>query len=461
LIETANDCQLLLNDYGNMNIGYPSDGEASSDNFYLNEPSFLSQSVEERDIYAWQNNAIRVNASPQWQYSYKVVYLSNLILEALEKMKTTTSQEVLNDLRGQALFFRAYSFWQIAQLYSKPYKADESNQNPGIPLRLNSDINDESLRGSVQQTYMQITNDLEESVSLLSPVSGVPSRPNQSAAFGMLARVYLSMQNYQEALRNVEAALKLNNQLLDYNTLSRTSTTPFVRFNKEVVFHSLMVSGATLNPGSSTGNVAKIDDDLYSSYDGDDLRKAIFFKENSQTERLKNNLYPGTPGAQEFVTVTLPNGTFRFTGNYEPVTTAALFNGLAVDEFYLIRAECYARLGNKDAAIADLNTLLSSRWLAGKYVARAATSSADALNQVLVERRKELVMRGLRWTDGRRLNLSFSRQTKTIIFSGFVNAPVKEISINNTYNLPTNDPRFTLLIPNDVILNSSLQQNAR
>jgi len=458
---TANDCQLLLNDYANMNIGYPSDGESSADNFYLNEPSYLSQSIEERDIYTWQSSAIRNNASPQWQYAYKVVYLSNLVLETLDKIKTNTDQTLYNDLRGQALFFRAYCFWNIAQLYAKRYTTSDANQNLGIPLRLNSDINDKSERGTVQQTYSKIIVDLIEAASLLSQTSTVPSRPNKVAAYAMLARVYLSMEDYPSALNNADAALKLNNQLLDYNTLSRTSTTPFTRFHKEVIFHSIMTPGSTLNPGSATSNIAKIDDDLYNSYNVDDLRKYIFFKENSQTTQLKNPLFLTTPGALEFVTVTLANGTYRFTGNYEPVTTAALFNGLAVDELYLIRAECYARAGNKDASMADLNSLLVNRWVVGKFVGKLAINANDALSQVLLERRKELVMRGQRWTDARRLSLNFTRQIKTVNFSGFANAPIREVVTSNTFNLSANDPRFTLLIPNDVILNSSIQQNPR
>lgn len=427
-IGTARDCQLLLDDYTTMNTGYPSDGEASADNYYLNDTGYLLTSITtaDRDLYIWAIGAIRPSASPQWQTPYKVVYNANIVLESLDKLKGSTDQRTLDAIRGSALFFRAYSFWEIAQLYTKPYASATSGQDLGIPLRLNSDINDKSERGTLQATYSRIIQDLQDAIGLLSSNSTVSSRPSKAAAYAMLSRVYLSMDDYTQALSNASLALQINDQLIDYNTLSKTSVTPFTtRFNKEVFFHSVMTPGATLNPGNASNNVAKIDPMLVASYDSNDLRKQIFLKVNS-------------------------DGTYRFTGNYEPVTTANLFNGLAVDEVYLIRAECYARAGDITLAMADLNTLLKTRWVNGTYVNMEATTADEALNKVLVERRKELLMRGLRWTDLRRLN-------KDTRFAKTLNRTINGI----TYSLPPNDIRYTLLIPQEVIANSNIPQNIR
>lgn len=429
-IETATDCQLVLNNYTDMNTGYPSDGEASADNYYLSDAGYLANSTtaEDRDLYIWQSFAVRASASPQWQTPYKIVYLSNLVLEAIQKANGVP-ESLRNDIRGQALFFRAYSFWQVAQLYTKPYNAISANQDLGIPLRLNSDINGTSERGSLDQTYSKITADLLEAVDLLSPTFTVASRPSKSAAYAMLARVFLSMEDYSKALSNADAALKMNSELLDYSTLSTTSNTPFARFNKEVVFHSLMnARGVTLNPGSATSNIAKIDLALVASYSSNDLRKTLFLKANSGSHA----------------------GSFRFTGNYEPVTSPTLFNGLANDELYLIRAECYARSGDVNNAMKDLNTLLATRWKKGTYVDITAINADEALAKILTERRKELLMRGLRWTDLRRLNKD----------SRFATSLVRTVN-GSTYTLPPNDVRYTLLIPNEVIINSEMSQNNR
>jgi hypothetical protein len=117
---------------------------------------------------------------------------------------------------------------------------------------------------------------------------------------------------------------------------------------------------------------------------------------------------------------------------------------------YLIRAECYARAGNISSAMSDLNTLLKTRWVSGTYTDMTATTADEALGKVLIERRKELLMRGQRWTDLRRLNKD-SRFAVTL----------QRVINGTTYTLPPNDLRYTLLIPYNVIQISGIQQNPR
>ena len=436
---TAQDCQRLLDDYTTMNTGYPSDGEASTNDYYLDAGSYQNYtSQEDRNIYQWSATAIRSSASPQWQNAYKVVFNANLILETLTKLKDT-DPVILNTLRGSALFFRSYAYWQVAQLYTKPYAAATAAQAPGIPLRNSTDIVEVSSRGTLQQTYDRIIQDLQEAVSLLPVTSSVATRPNKAAAYAMLARAYLAKEDYPNALVNANNTLQLNSQLMDYNTLDPYAFIIFEpRFNKEVIFHAMMASQQMLQPGGDYDCIARIDPDFVHSYDTNDLRAQIFFKPN---------LDPNTGD---------PDRTFRFVGNYEPTYYSAdFFNGLAVDEIYLIRAECYARADKPAEAMADLNTLLLNRWKKddqgnSTYVNQTAASGAEALDKILPERRKELVMRGLRWTDLRRLNKD-SRYAVTL------RRTVEGVE----YTLPPNDPRYTLLIPQEVITNSGIAQNTR
>ena len=79
---------------------------------------------------------------------------------------------------------------------------------------------------------------------------------------------------------------------------------------------------------------------------------------------------------------------------------------MKLSEAYVTRAEAYARTGEKDLAIADLNRLLVTRIKKGDYVALDNTSFTDetALQRVLEERRVELAFDGgMRWLDLRRL----------------------------------------------------------
>lgn len=468
-LTTANDCQLLLDDYGKMNTGYPVDAEISADDYFLNSASGLLPNIsqEEKDLYSWNPNAQRISSVPNWLNPYNVVNNSNLVLQTLDKLKGGNDDPaVLNALRGAALFYRAYCFWTVAQMYAKPYTAASANQDPGIPLKLDPDINIKSTRGTVQDTYNRIIQDLQEALSLLPRTSDYTSRPNKIAAYAMLARTYLSMSDYPNALINANAALGIKKDLLDFNTLNQNSPLPFnPRFNKEVIFYSLSryspsspFVATILIPGSTAANscIARINPDLVASYDTNDLRRTIFLKANTININLAN---PSSPTGT--TATTLQDGTFRFSGNYEPVTTPTFFTGLAVDEILLIRAECYARAGNIGSAADDLNFLLKTRYVTNQYTNMSAQTPPDvALNTILNERRKELLMRGLRWTDLRRLQKPAIRTIKDVTFTGTSTSPVKVENIS-TVTLPANDPRFTLLIPKEVMDNSSLAQNAR
>ncbi|WGQ08877.1 RagB/SusD family nutrient uptake outer membrane protein [Pedobacter gandavensis] len=463
-MSTASDCQLLLDNYEKMNTNYPTDAEVSADDYFISSVSAQLSSIpqEEKDLYNWNTNAQRISASPNWVNPYNVVNNANLVLQTLDKLKGGNDDPaLLNALRGAALFYRAYCFWTVAQMYAKPYSTNTANQDPGIPLRLDPDINGKSTRGTVQETYNRIIQDLKEALSLLPNTSAYTTRPNKIAAYAMLARTYLSMQDYPNALINANAALEIKKDLLDYNTISKSSPVPFARFNKEVIFHTISrysanAVGAILVIGNVLPNscIARINPDLVDSYATNDLRRSIFLKENSISVSLDNGSGGKTP-------VTFPDGTFRFSGNYEPFVLPTFFTGLAVDEILLIRSECYARAGNIALAANDLNYLLTTRYATNSYVNMSAQTPPDvALNTILTERRKELLMRGLRWSDLRRLNKAAIRKTKDVTFTGTTTTPVKVENIS-TSTLPANDPRFTLLIPKEVMDNSSIPQNNR
>ncbi len=416
-LTTAVQCQELLDNTNNMNAGYPSDQEASTDDYYLSDANFTQQAGEDQNIYIWLTNGYRKGPTT-WSNLYYEVEQANLVLQALPTIKDGTPQATLDMVKAEALFYRSYAFWWLAQLYCKPYIAASAATDPGIPIRLTADINAVSTRGTVQQTYDQVINDLKTALPSLPATAILPTRPSQGAVYAMLARVYLSMADYTNALPNATAALAINNQLTDFNTLDQTSNFPFQHFVKDEYFHNV-----TIGDQMTGAYYAFMDTTLYKSFQTNDLRKVIYFKSS--------------------------NGGYSFSGNYEP-SPNNLFNGLAVDEMYLTRAECYARAGSTSLAMADLNTLLTTRWVTGTYVPLTASSAADALSQILVERRKELLMRCTRWTDLRRLNQD---PTTAITLTRVING--------KTYTLPPNDLRYTLLIPYAVLENSTIAQNPR
>lgn len=422
LINTTKACLQVL-DYTGTYSGFPLDGLASSDEYYLADADFNALDEENRKIYVWDPEIARI-AGGDWLNIYKKIYTVNVVMESLDEIaRKEKSQENTADFkfsRGFSLFMRGYYFFSVAQIYAPPYKRGTANDALSVPLRYTSDINEVSVRSTVKETYDRIIKDVNDAIPLLPEISFIPTRPDKSTAYGLLARVYLAMGEYEKAGEAANTCLSLNgnsSRLLNYNDLSQTSITPFIRFSKEVLFHTVNYLRVANR---------RIDPDLYNSYDSQDLRKVIFFKQNTGNAA----------------------GTYYFSGNYEP-SNSSYFTGIGIDEIYLIRAESYARANKKEEAMADLNTLLKTRW-SGVYANRTASDADDALTQVLTERRKELVMRDLRWSDLRRLNL----EPKYAI-------TLKRKVGDKEYLLPPNDNRYVLLIPQDVMKYSSMPQNPR
>ncbi len=165
----------------------------------------------------------------------------------------------------------------------------------------------------------------------------------------------------------------------------------------------------------------KIDSTLYLKYDNNDLRKGGFFRVNT--------------------------GYQQFKGSYA-ASASVLFSGIAVDELYLIRAESSARLNRVADAMADLNLLLKSRWRSTvTFPVISAANQTDALNIILLERRKELLMRGLRWIDIKRLN----KEGANIVPQRIING--------KTFSLPTDSRFYALPLPDDIIQQAGIPQN--
>lgn len=426
---TLADCQVMLDDYQRMNANYSYHPEAAADNYYMadniyNSLSDVNNSPEDKYNYSWHPQGEHVS---EYLRSYQVVYSANLVLSTLDKIAPTQSN--FQSVKGSALFFRAFAFYHLAQMFCKPYIPTTAVSDPGIPLRLSPDPNELSTRGTVKQVYERITQDLNDALTLLPDVVTVKSRPSKTAAYAMLARVYLSMQDYTNAGKMADESLKLQSTLIDYNATSATPTATtvsssptaasFVRFNAEVIFQAVTIYRIL------DQNTVQIHPDLYNSYATDDRRKVVFFNQD------------------------------RYRGNYDGSNGSAvsnlLFIGLATDELYLTRAECYARAGNTALAMADLNTLMAKRMVP-PYVNRTATSANNALVQILAERRKELIFRTIRWTDLRRLNqdpqfaVTLRRDMNTIPYTP----------------LQPNDLRYTFLIPTKEVINiTGMTQNLR
>ncbi|PZR18254.1 MAG: hypothetical protein DI539_16425 [Flavobacterium psychrophilum] len=374
---TLDDFQSLLDNDAVMNET-PTLGELSADNYYMPYSYWQTLNAKEKNAYAWYAETFEGLSGniADWNSPYKQAFYANVILDGLNKLPITAgNSDRWKAIKGAALFARAHAFYQIAQIFAPVYTSN-SIGNQGIPLRLTPGVDEKSVRSTLPETYNRILADLVDASSLLPAELPFNNRNRSSkpAAFALLARVYLSMDNYAGAKYSADSCLKLYNALIKYDTLNQGAPLPFNKFNTETIYQSQFITGNVLR-GLSVPNCI-VDSNLYRSYAPNDLRSSIFFRIHTTTGNL------------------IPKGSYTGTNQ--------LFTGIATDEVYLIRAECEARLGNIQAAMNDLNKLLITRWKENTFVPLSANNSNEAIQIILTERRKELPFRGLRWTDIRR-----------------------------------------------------------
>lgn len=414
--KTTADLQAILDNTILFNASWPFAAEIGSDDYYITTTDWQSRPAAEKNGYVWATDVFNENERNAWSLTYNIVYTANVVLDAHSNTGSIKgTQQQLNNTKGQALFFRSFAFYQLLQIFAKPYDANTSATDWGIPLRLDADLNKPTVRSSVKQSFEQVLADAKQASQLLPDSQTVKTRPSKQAAFTLLARTYLLMNKYNDALLYADSALQLNSYLLDFNSLNTAATRPVPQFNKEVIFHSVLLTSNTLNIN------AKIDSFFFTLYNTNDKRKQAFFKLNS-------------------------NGTQNFKGSFDG--SARLFNGFTTAELYLIRAESYARLNNVIEAMNNLNALLLKRWKTGTFTPLIANNAEEALAFILTERRKELLLRGIRWPDLRRLN----KETATAItITRFVD--------NTIYQLTPGHPRYTFQIPQLVIQMTGIPQN--
>jgi starch-binding outer membrane protein, SusD/RagB family len=124
------------------------------------------------------------------------------------------------------------------------------------------------------------------------------------------------------------------------------------------------------------------------------------------------------------------------------------FKAFRTGEMYLIRAEARAELGTftgANSAESDMNALRTAR-IAG-YTPVTYTSKQQAIDDVILERFKELAYEGHRFWDLKRRGLPVSRLAS--------DAPSP-----NAVTLPAGNFRFTLPIPQtELQANPLIQQN--
>jgi len=362
-----------------------------------------------------------------WFASYNRIYYYNTVIDNIMDADGSDEQQKLS-IRAEALISRALEYLYLVNGYAKYYDVRTAESDPGVPLILDEDISKKNLvRASVKDVYAQIQSDLQTALpNLPMQAKGNAFRASKAAGYGVLAKMYLYMGNYAEALKAANAVLEMNNSLLDLkkyavvkaqSSIGRTNVPQdidnpeniYIKFAPYVYGLSSKVFGS---------------DELISLFSEDDMRLQVYFTKNFRN--IPTDKYVWAPYLRANLAVSSP-------------------------EIYLIAAECEAREGSIERAIALINKLRDNRIKNNTDI--VATDRNDALQKVLEERRRELAMSGMvRYIDLKRLNQE-SQFAKT----------VTHVTGEGTFSLEPNSPLYVLPIPAKVMRfnKNSMKQNER
>lgn len=376
---------------------------------------------------------------------YKFILNANQLLENVDIVPNT--DPVLHDgIKGEALCFRAWSHFQLVQLYGIRYRAGVENSQLGVPYRKASST-EAMARNTVEECYAYIHEDLDEAISLLENYKAAAvTHFSLKVAYGIKARVFLTQQNYKDAAEYADLAIQTaekegfklmeGDQLLCgfYNLLTEAKETIWGAHPLED--QSIWWWSYYAFMGWDIDNereVRCINSNLYETLSETDIRRS-WWDPTGEAER------------PSWVMVSAPYQHRKFKAKEAEITIGD-FPYMRLAELYLMKAEALARQGGRDGeAQTTLTTFALTRDPV--YTPKSGTN-ADLIEEIMCQRRIELWGEGFRFTDLKRLNLPLDRTNSN-----------HRGDVSGIMEVAAGDARWEFLVPtSEMNTNSLMVQN--
>lgn len=482
LHNTSDVSRLLVSAYPTRHPAYLLEMESDNTDDNVNTgwnyaTRFQKQAYEWSDITETQDDE-----APQtlWEAYYKAISTANVALQFIGNDSTTYSTQM-----GEALMCRAYSAFMLSTIFCNAYDEKTSSTELGIPYPTEpeTEVGLKYDRGTLKDVYEKIDADLQKGLTLVSDNYTIPKYHfNRTAAYAFATRFYLYYHQYDKAIVYATKALGSvpANKLRDWatwNALSKNDQIqPEAYANSNVTSNFLLLAvysewGAVCGPYSYGQKYAH---DM-------NIAKDETIASTGPWGTYKN-LYYGyfQNGSMANVFVRKMMYKFEYTDLQAKVGYAhnqiVAFNA---EETLLCRAEAYALQHNYDAAIADINMLLSkfskSQALSiadvvsfykgmNYYTPQAPTAKKKLKTSFLIDSQTEepllqcilhlrrilTIHEGLRWQDIKRYGITVYRRQ--------INSNGDLMTV--TDSMSVNDPRYAIQLPQDVI-NAGMTANPR
>jgi hypothetical protein len=373
------------------------------------------------EIYNGQTS-VQINALREmWRQNYNVINRVNNVIRTIDKGNITGAEfdNNKNRFKGESLFIRAYCHYNLLQLFALPYDVNNKGGNvqAGIVIRTEPTLNGpeglSKARGSVEECYSTIVNDLNVAYNLLNSAGAQTSvdRVSAMAAKAMLARVNFITGNYSSAVDAANTVINSNNFKLA-NEDGKDSTAIIKLFyntgnsavqylgKPEVIWQ--LVNTKDDNSGSLF--------DYYFSTYFMKVKSAIMNSVDSLDDRIIRTATGSTVTGKSSFTKLFTTGDW-YVAKYNKVSGINYNTNivlLRLSEMYLIKAEAAALATNSVSsdALDAFNKFKLRNYGIGSYVAESTTDVNEFLNKIRFDRRIELMgENGDRYAQLKRLKL--------------------------------------------------------
>ena len=328
--------------------------------------------------------------------NYSGIFYANLLLEMVPET-TEATEEQSQMLMAQARVLRAMSYFQVANYHADQYDSSTLDK-PSIPLTKSSSVEAPSPQVTIKELYEFMEQDLLLSLDNLPKRGETIHHSNLATGYGMLARLYLSMSNYTEALKYADLALNENDALFDWIAYYEDDVDRFAEpspdyLSKEYNYNCKPMAktnpenyvfryGSNHDYNGIAGKSMGISMDRAARFEEGDARLRTHWKRRYYAS-TDEELYWGLHGERMNV------------------------GGVSSPEMYYIKAECLARKGGTDninAAMDVMNIVREKRIFPDKYTPATATTTKEAVEKIISEKANEYIQTMIPFWDLRRLN---------------------------------------------------------
>ncbi|HRP54534.1 RagB/SusD family nutrient uptake outer membrane protein [Agriterribacter sp.] len=342
--------------------------------------------------------AASITVQNYWDISYQGVYRCNKAISVLESSTYTWRDEnIKNRSKGEAYFLRALYYFNLVRQYG------------GVPLVITPVTGKEAVeikRSSEDEVYQLIISDLNNAQDYLSKAATVEEkgRANQSAALGILGKVYLTRKDYSAASQVLKKVIDLKKfslllnyaDLFDPNAKDYTETIFSVQYSEssselanDFIFFNVPNTSkgeVTNRPNISLRIAGSMEPsiELINAFEADDSRKNV---------AIQYWTGAGWDGIEK---------SFPYCAKYKPPQISPLnycgdnFPVLRYADILLMYGECLNNLGSTSEAA---QYIFSVRKRAGLTNDISQLSQAELDSLIEKERQVEFCFENQRWYD--------------------------------------------------------------